>query len=249
MLDYKIDREKIFKEDGKLDYKYLTKIIDEGLTKNAFQNKSIEADNSIVTPLTLVALTEDLPDKYGKESFEKRLSHNPYLLIKEAVDHIKKHNLKEISSTMKVDYVDPATHKRVKNSDGTYKKVLPSMAYLKNKSWYENKVKPKFGDEFKDLAGIGRGKSSIHYESFKQNIGQVEKPLGNGKFRQGFVSTYITKDKNALTSIVYIIEWESGEGMELLTKNDFFNKFSNFKAGKIEYHYDDRGRRTQIYEK
>ena len=246
-----IDGKKVYDDvKDKIDIKYLTEKIEEGLIKNAFQNKSIEAKNDVVRPLVLVALTEDLYDKYGEKSFKQRLRANPYLLIKEAVDYIKKHNLKEISSTMKVDYVDPTTHKRVKNADGTYKKVLPSKEYIDNRAWYENKAKAKIESKFKYLAGIGRGKSSIHYESFKQNIGAVEKPLGGGKYRQGFVSTYTTKDKNAVTSIVYIIEWESGEGFEVLTKNEFFQKFPNFQAGKIEYHYNfDNGKVIREYNK
>lgn len=218
MTNFKIDRTRIGVQGEK--FKYLKSVIEEAIDKNVYNTNQFNVPKEQLTGVILTALNDDIRGKYGDTSFMKRLKFNPYILIKEAVDYSKKHNMKELTQFQKVDYVDPTTHKKVKGQQ-----IMASMKYQKGKAFYNNLIKQNgLTKDFMEMAEIGiyGEHNAIVYENFKQAIGFVQKKV-NGHVVSGTVSIYV-----AHKTTIYIIEWSSQFGVEMLSKNQFFSRFPNF---------------------
>lgn len=216
MTNFKIDRTQI------TNFKYLKSVIEEAIDKNVYNTNQFDVSKQQLTGVILTTLNDDIRGKYGDTSFMQRLKYNPYILIKEAVDYSKKHNMKELTQFQKVDYVDPTTHKKVKD-----KQVMASMQYQKGKAFYNNLIKQNgLTKEFQVMAEIGiyGEHNAIVYENFKQAIGFVQKKV-NGHIVSGTVSVYEGRGKKK----IYIIEWTSQFGVEMLNANQFKSRYPNFR--------------------
>lgn len=178
-MNNKIDRTKIFNDD------YRFSVINDLIKTNEFSTNKFEMSKrnnhngeNMLANMAYIEL-ENLKEKYGEDNFNKRLSFNPYLLIKQAVSKATKRQV--VQETQMVDSVDSETFKKIKVL-GENVQEYKTRAYIDGQEFYNNLIKANgLADEFLRRAQVGKygkmikenGKSrkdviSIRYENFKQ---------------------------------------------------------------------------------
>jgi hypothetical protein len=213
----KVDKTKII-INGKVNNEYLYNVIKNLINTDEFKTKAYinsERDKENLTKKMMNIITDfELPEKYGDENLIMRLKYNPYAVIKQASSIAKKSEL--IGKEKEIQYVNPYTHKK------EAKMIRQGIDNMRGQRFYNNIIKNNgLSKEFRKMAEIGiyGGHYSIVYENFKQAVGTVKRKNGNIE-ESGIVSQYMSKNKK-----IYIIEWQSTGGVEMMYAEQFKVKY------------------------
>lgn len=239
-MNNKIDRTKIFNDD------YRFNVINDLIKSNEFytnkfgmSKKVNQNGENMLANMAYIEL-ENLREKYGEDNFNKRLSFNPYLLIKQAVSKATKRQ--KVQETQMVDAVDSETFKKIKVL-GENVQEYKTKAYIDGQEFYNNLIKSNgLSKEFMKLAKVGfygkmvkddNGKIhkdtiSIRYENFVQGAKHITYKDKKGNEYTIIVHKYISKYNN-----VWIFEYGSGKG-GIEMSEDFDELLNKIKSDGYE---------------
>lgn len=221
-MNNKIDRTKIFNDD------YRFNVINDLINSNEFNtnkfgmSKQVNQNNENMLANMAYIELENLKEKYGESDFNKRLSFNPYLLIKQAVSKATKRQV--VQETQMIDAVDSETFKKIKVL-GEPVQEYKTRTYIDGQEFYNNLIKSNnLSDYFLKLAKVGKygkmikdknGKSrkdviAMRYENFEQAVKHL-----TFKDKEGREHTVIVHKYTSKYNEVWIFEYISSGGVSI----------------------------------